>query len=101
VPCTTAAAAAAAAGFSEYMGFLVLNGSNDSVPLVPMQRSGRKVQLAAISSNKVGKAIQVRCCSKQPQWRLAAVVYPTVLSYQDWQPGCMCQRQLEERSVDT
>jgi hypothetical protein len=42
------------------MGFLVLNGSNDSLPLVPMQRSGRKVQLAAISSNKVGKAIQVR-----------------------------------------
>uniref|UniRef100_A0A383VQ16 Uncharacterized protein n=1 Tax=Tetradesmus obliquus TaxID=3088 RepID=A0A383VQ16_TETOB len=46
------------AGFSEYMGFLVLNGSNDSTPLVGLQRSGRKVQLAAISSNKVGKAIQ-------------------------------------------
>jgi hypothetical protein len=27
-----------------------------------MQRSVRKVQLAAISSNKVGKAIQVRPC---------------------------------------
>jgi hypothetical protein len=57
MPLTTAAAAA---GYSEYMGFLVLNGSNDSLPLVPMQRSGRKVQLAAISSNKVGKAVQVR-----------------------------------------
>jgi hypothetical protein len=41
------------------MGFLVLNGSNESTPLVGMQRSGRKVQLAAISSDKVGKAIQV------------------------------------------
>jgi hypothetical protein len=41
------------------MGFLVLNGSNESTPLIGLQRSGRKVQLSAISSDKVGKPITV------------------------------------------
>jgi hypothetical protein len=55
------------------MGFLVLNGSNES--LVPMQRSGRKVQLAAISSNKVGKAIQVRA-----YWVFTAIMHSSSIT---------------------